>query len=204
MKTAAYRIGIMGGTFDPIHNGHLAMAEAVREAFGLDKVLFVPSGNPPHKRRTEIADKQHRYNMAILATNSNGMFEVSPVEIEREQLSYTVDTLKILKEKYRDCEMFLIMGADALCDIESWSRVDELFGLCRVVGATRPGIDIEEFKKEIDKTQKKYNTQILHVHVPSLDISSTDIRERVKKGASIKYLIPEEVEKYIYKYELYR
>ncbi|AHM56462.1 nicotinate-nucleotide adenylyltransferase NadD [Peptoclostridium acidaminophilum DSM 3953] len=204
MKTGADRIGIMGGTFDPIHNGHLAMAEAVREAFSLDRVLFIPSGKPPHKRRSEIADKQHRYNMTVLATNSNNAFEVSPVEVEREQLSYTVDTLKILKEEYKDSEIFLVMGADALCDIESWSRVDELLKLCRVVGATRPGIDIDEFKREIEKIQRQFNVQILHVHVPSLDISSTDIRERAKRGSSIKYLIPEEVEKYIYKYKLYR
>ena len=198
------KIGIMGGTFDPIHYGHLATAEAVRKKYGLEKVLFIPSGNPPHKTDRDITSKSHRYNMSILATVSNDFFEVSDVEIQKDRLSYTVDTLLELSKKNPNAEYYLIMGADAFCDIETWSRVEKLFELSKVVGATRPGIDMDDFKRNIAKIQQKYKTQILHVHVPSLDISSTDIRDRIKYGMTIKYLLPENVEKYIYKYNLYR
>ena len=198
------KVGIMGGTFDPIHHGHLAMAEAVRTKYGLEKILFIPSGNPPHKTHRYITSKSHRYNMSILATISNEFFEVSDVEIQKERLSYTVDTLLELNEKNPNVQYYLIMGADAFCDIETWNRVEKLFELSKVVGATRPGIDMDDFKSNIARIQQKYQTQILHVHVPSLDISSTDIRNRIMDGMTIKYLLPKNVEQYIYKYNLYR
>ncbi|SHJ51709.1 nicotinate-nucleotide adenylyltransferase [Tepidibacter formicigenes] len=198
------KIGIMGGTFDPIHYGHLATAEAVRIKYELDKVIFIPSGNPPHKGHKNIIDKFYRYNMTILATMSNTYFEVSSMEIKREGRTYTIDTLKKLKNLYMDSELFFITGADALCDIESWKDVQGNFNLATFIGATRPGVELLKVKNKIDRLKNKYNAKILNIHVPSLDISSTDIRERIKQNESIKYLLPEDVEKYIYKYNLYR
>ncbi|SHG88565.1 nicotinate-nucleotide adenylyltransferase [Tepidibacter thalassicus] len=198
------KIGIMGGTFDPIHYGHLATAEAVRVKYKLNKVIFMPSGNPPHKRDRDIIDKLHRYNMTILATMSNKYFEVSSLEIKRKGRTYTIDTLKKLKNTYKNSELFFITGADAFCDIETWKDVEENFNLATFIGATRPGVELSKVRNKIEYLKSKYNTKILEIHVPSLDISSTDLRERIKMNKSIKYLLPECVEKYIYKYNLYR
>lgn len=198
------RLAVMGGTFDPIHYGHLATAEAVRSKYKLDKIIFIPSGNPPHKEDRYIIDKSYRYNMAVLATMSNQHFEVSTIEIEREGNSYTIDTLKKLKSIYINSEIFFITGADALCEIEKWKDVSGNFNLATFIGATRPGVDFISVKNKIDELKHKYNAKILNIHVPSLDISSTDLRERLKRNESIKYLLPENVEKYIYKYNLYR
>ncbi|CAH2214174.1 nicotinate-nucleotide adenylyltransferase [Tepidibacter aestuarii] len=203
-RTNLKKIGIMGGTFNPIHYGHLATAEAVRNRYDLDKIIFMPSGNPPHKSKKEIIDKKHRYNMTMIATMSNIYFETSDIEIKRDGMTYTVDTLEQLKENYKNSQIFFITGADALCDIDSWKYLDKNFELATFVGATRPGIECDEVNQKIDQLKQKYNANILNIYVPSLDISSTDLRERIKKIESIKYLLPENVEKYIYKNNLYR
>lgn len=203
-RTNLKKIGVMGGTFNPIHYGHLATAEAVRNKYDLDKIIFMPSGNPPHKSKKEIIDKRHRYNMTMIATMSNTYFETSDIEIKREGMTYTVDTLEQLKKIHGNSQIFFITGADALCDIDSWKYLDKNFELATFVGATRPGIEYDEVNQKIDQLKQKYNANILDIYVPSLDISSTDLRNRIKKIESIKYLLPENVEKYIYKNNLYR
>ena len=198
------KIGIMGGTFDPIHYAHLATAEFIRTKYKLDKILFIPSGNPPHKTDRYVMDKNHRYNMVLLSTMTNENFEVSSMEIDKVGKSYTVDTLRELKNIYPDSKIYFITGADAICDIESWRDVEENFRLATFIAATRPGISLIKAQEKIEKLINKYNADIITVYVPSLDISSTYIREQIKENKSIRYLIPENVEKYIYEKGLYK
>lgn len=196
------KIGIMGGTFDPIHYAHLATAEFIRDKYKIDKILFIPSGNPPHKK-LDITCKYDRYNMVLLATNNNDNFIVSDIEIKREDRTYTIDTLRELKKKYKNIELYFITGADAICDIESWKNVNENFRLATFIAATRPGISVLRSQEKIESLERKYNANIISVYVPSLDISSTYIRDQLKENKSIRYLVPEYVEKYIYDNELY-
>lgn len=205
MTNSTLRLGIMGGTFDPIHFGHLVTAEAVRDQFKLDKVIFVPSGNPPHKVKRNITDKRIRYLMTILATVTNPYFEVSPIEIEREGYTYTIDTLKEFKKIYgEDAQIFFITGADAILEILTWKNSEDLLKMCNFVAATRPGYACDTISEKIDYIKTLYNKDIFQVTVPSLAISSTDIRNRVYEGRPIKYLLPEPVERYIEKSGLYK
>lgn len=205
MSNDKLRLGIMGGTFDPIHYGHLVTAEAVRAKFLLDKVIFVPSGNPPHKVKRSITDKKIRYLMAILATVTNPYFEVSTIEIEREGYTYTIDTIKEFRKIYGDnADIYFITGADAILEILTWKNAEELLNMCRFVAATRPGYAKDSILNKIDYIKRVYNKDIYAVPVPSLAISSTDIRERVFEGRPIKYLLPESVEHYIEKCGLYK
>ncbi|AIS52110.1 nicotinate-nucleotide adenylyltransferase NadD [Thermoanaerobacter kivui] len=199
------KLGIMGGTFDPIHYGHLVTAEAVRFEFGLDKVIFVPAGNPPHKIKRKVTDKKHRYLMTILATITNPFFEVSTIEIDSEGYTYTIDTIKEFKKIYGEkTQLYFITGADAVLEILNWKSADELLKLCHFVAATRPGIEGNRIDEELNKIKEIYGKIIYKVTVPSLAISSTDIRKRVAEGRPIKYLLPESVERYIQKYGLYK
>lgn len=197
------RVGIMGGTFDPIHLGHLAMAEAAREIFALDEVLFIPSARPPHKVSKMVAPEMHRLMMTYLATRSNEKFTVSPMEFLREGLSYTLDTINALLEKFgAGTEIFFIIGADSMADLSKWHRARELVSKVHFIATTRPGVQVDlaaltEFFGE---------AAMSHIHqisTPGLEISSTDLRERVRLGRSIKYLVPEVVEEYIAKERLY-
>lgn len=196
------RIGILGGTFDPIHYAHLATVEFIKGKYNLDKVIFIPSGNPPHKF-WNITDKNNRYDMVVLATVNNENFVVSDMEIEKVGKTYTVDTLRELKNIYPTCELFFITGADAICDIEAWKDVAENFKLATFIAATRPGISLLRAQDYIEKLEKKYNAKIFNVYVPSLDISSTYIRDQLNQGKSVRYLIPENVETYIKEKRLY-
>lgn len=199
------KIGIMGGTFDPIHYGHLVTAEAVRAKFNLERVIFVPSGNPPHKTNKTITDKNHRYLMALLATASNSYFDVSKIEIDREGYSYTIDTIKIFQEQFKGkANFYFITGADALNEILTWKDAEILLQMCDFVAATRPDYDYQKLYNEVEFLKTNYNSRIHFVEVPSLAISSTDIRYRVKNNLPIKYLLPESVETYIYKNNLYK
>lgn len=196
------RLGIMGGTFDPIHYGHLVTAEAARAAFNLEKVLFVPNRLPPHKKDYRVSEAKHRYLMAVLATITNKYFGVSRIELDRAGISYTIDTLRALRDVYgSEAELHFISGADAILDLLSWKDVDELLALCYFIAATRPGYKLSG---QLQKLQEKYPNRVFQVEVPALAISSTDIRYRVQRGKSIKYLLPESVEYYIYKHNLYR
>lgn len=197
------KIGIMGGTFDPIHYAHLATAEYVREKFNLDKILFIPTGNPPHKAKLRT-DKVDRYNMVLLATKNNKYFVTSPMEINREKRTYTVDTLKELHKMYESSEIYFITGADTICDMENWRNVGENFELATFIAASRPGIKESEAKEKIENLKKLYGAKIKTVDAPSLDISSTYIREKIREKKSIKYLTPEDVQIYINEKNIYK
>ncbi|PAB60859.1 nicotinate-nucleotide adenylyltransferase [Anaeromicrobium sediminis] len=197
------KIGIMGGTFDPIHYGHLVIAEQVRSKYNLDKVMFIPTGNPPHKEALGVTPSKHRYFMTLLATVTNSYFEVSRMEIEKDEISYTVNTLECLKKENRDAELFFITGADAICQLDTWKNVEKLASLCKFIAATRPGHSSKEVTDKVNELRNQYDAEIEIIDIPALAISSTDIRGRVNKGHSIKYLLPEPVEYYIYKNHLY-
>lgn len=196
------KIGLMGGSFDPIHNGHLVLAEQVRTRFQMDKIIFIPSGNPPHKEA--VASKDHRYNMAALAIEDNAFFELSRIELDHEDKTYTINTVRRLKDEYGDeTEVFFITGADAIIDLPTWKEFDTLLGMCKFIGSTRPGIENVELREKIDSLVKNHKADITVTEVPALAISSTDIRRRVKYNLSIKYLLPAKTEAYIYKHNLY-
>lgn len=198
------KIGLMGGTFNPIHIGHLVMAEETRKSFNLDKILFIPTGTPPHKTIKEQVSAEDRYIMTLLATASNEYFEVIDLETKRKGTSYTIDTIRELKDIYIDSEFYFITGADAILEIETWKDTEELLGICKFIAATRPGFNVNELKSGIKELENKYNRQISSLTIAPLDISSTDIRKRLKSGKTIKYMVPDSVINYINKKQLYR
>jgi len=196
------RIGIMGGTFDPIHYGHLLAAEEARWRFRLEVVIFVPAGQPPHKRPEGITDKEHRYNMVVLATCPNPHFLVSRVEIDRPGPSYAIDTVREFKREFgEEAEIYFITGADAVLEILTWHEADKLVELCEFIAVTRPGYDLEAM---YERLPSKFLEHIHPLPIPGIAISSTEIRRRVREGLPIKYLVPEPVEQYILKHGLYR
>jgi nicotinate-nucleotide adenylyltransferase len=198
-------IGLMGGTFDPIHLAHLVMAEAAHEQFGLWKVIFVPAGLPPHKQGKNITSAEHRYNMVALATAANPRFEVSRIELEREGPSYTVDTVEEMRRRLSpETEIHFITGADAILEVETWREPERLFGACRFVAAPRSSYPRQAAGVGLRRLEQRYGQAILEVESPVLDISSSNLRRRVAAGRSIKYLVPEAVEAYIQKHGLYR
>ncbi|MBR4643290.1 MAG: nicotinate-nucleotide adenylyltransferase [Selenomonadaceae bacterium] len=197
------KIGIMGGTFDPIHLGHLATAEAVRESFSLDEILFIPAARPPHKLGRPVTDEKHRLAMTILATRSNKFFKVSDMELKRTGLSYTLDTMNELYKTFgNSTELFFIIGADSLADLSKWHAAKELVEKCHFIATTRQGVDVN-FSAVENFFGAAARKHIHRVTTPGLEISSTDIREKIRSGRSIKYLVPEAVEEYILKEGLY-
>lgn len=204
-KKKVKKIAVMGGTFDPIHYGHLVTAEAVRHRYDIDHVLFVPTGQPPHKLERAVTSPEHRYLMSILATETNQSFYVSRIEIERRGLTYTIDTLLELKKMYgENTEIYFITGADAFHEILTWKRAKELLTLCHFIAATRPEYPQEDLIRKIKVFKENYGKSFNFIEVPALAISSSDIRKRVQEDRPIKYLLPEAVENYIYKYNLYK
>ncbi|WP_069997944.1 nicotinate-nucleotide adenylyltransferase [Cellulosilyticum sp. I15G10I2] len=198
------KLAIMGGTFDPIHIGHLVTAEEVRHEFNIDEVLFVPTGHPPHKSNINMTTSEHRYLMTVLATAANANFKVSRLEIEREGVTYTIDTIKEIKKVYgRDVRLYFITGADAIHKILTWKESEELLQICDFVAVTRPGHNTEELLHQIEELKRTYQTSIHFLEVPALAISSSNIRDRIHNMKPIKYLVPQEVENYIKKYNLY-
>jgi len=194
----------MGGTFDPIHYGHLVAAEAVRQEFDLHEVRFIPAGTPPHKESRRPADSWHRYMMTALATASNPFFVPSSIEIERSGKSYTIDTVRALREELGDrAQFYFITGADAVLEILTWKEPDALLSMCDFVAVTRPGYKRETLLEYIQQLGSDYNSKIHFLEVPALAISSSDIRARAFLGKSAKYLIPDNVLDYISKYNLY-
>lgn len=200
------RLGVMGGTFDPIHHGHLVTAEEARAQFHLDRVLFVPNRHPPHKNPSEVTAPEHRYLMTFLATVSNPCFGVSRIEIERPGPSFTIQTIRELSAQWPGAALYYITGADAILQIlrGEWEQSAELLHMCQFIAATRPGftLDLDTLRRSNFVGRTLENVHVMAV--PALAISSTDIRLRVRQGQPIKYLVPEAVESYITKHGLYR
>ena len=197
-------LAILGGSFDPIHFGHLRAAETVKEEFNIDKVIFLPTGRPPHKSELGLNDMEHRYLMSVAATLPNPDFEVSRLELDREGTSYTVDTLtQIRKVCSPDIPIYFIIGADSLLEIDSWKDPQTLFSLCNFVALGRPGIDVAAAEKALEDLKQRYDAKIYFLPDFAYAISSTDIRWRKKNNLSIRYLVPESVESYISKNGLY-
>jgi nicotinate-nucleotide adenylyltransferase len=197
------KVGIMGGSFDPIHIGHLAAANEVLNIYELDEIIFVPTGDPPHKEELR-AHAFHRLMMVNMAVLSNDRFRVSDIEIKNPGKSYTLNTLIEFHKIYKNTEFYFITGTDAVIDIPNWHEPEEVLKLCRFIAASRPGISIEEAVEKIKAIRKRFGGNIEILKVPMLQISSTDIRERFRTGTSAKYLLPECVEQYIIKNGLYR
>ncbi|MDP4181525.1 MAG: nicotinate-nucleotide adenylyltransferase [Bacillota bacterium] len=199
------KIGISGGTFDPIHYGHLIIAENIRNSFKLDKVIFVPAGLPPHKKHLKVTSSLDRLNMVKKAVSSNSYFEVSSVEVEREGYTYTIDTLKHFRKTYGEAaKLFFITGADVIKELHLWKDYSEILSMCSFVTALRPEYNDDEFYKAIEHYRSNFNANIYIADAPMVQISSTDIRNRIAENRSIKYLLPECVEEYIFKNNLYK
>jgi nicotinate-nucleotide adenylyltransferase len=193
------RIGIMGGTFDPIHHGHLVAASEVQSWFDLDEVIFVPTGEPWQKADREVSPAEHRYLMTVIATAANPRFEVSRVDIDRSGPTYTIDTLRELTTLHPGADLYFITGADAMAALLTWQDHEELFKLAHFVGCTRPGHELDAATLEGLPMDR-----ITLVEIPALTISSTDCRHRVESGEPVWYLVPDGVVQYIGKHELYR
>jgi len=221
-------VGLMGGTFDPIHYGHLITAEEIRELLGLEKLFFIPAYSPPHKERGKVSSSLHRYHMVVLATLDNEYFAVSPIELLSKGKSYTIDTITKLKELLpADCILFFITGIDSFKEIDTWKEPQRLLESCHFIINRRPGYDLWGIKETLPPSlmekvvtitpenpfeadllstpeARQGKTFIFLAETTLVDISSTEIRQRVRENRTIKYMVPESVEKYIIKNRLYR
>jgi nicotinate-nucleotide adenylyltransferase len=199
-QAAGTRLGVMGGTFDPIHYGHLFVAEEARARFALDHVLFVPNGAPPHKKEYLLTAARDRYEMTRLATANNPAFTCTALELDRPGPSYTVETLATLRAQYRHAELFYITGIDAIADILTWRHHAEIIQMAAFIAAARPGFDLKTLQ---DRLPAAYLERILLLGTTAQGVSSTEIRERTRAGLPIRYLTPEEVRNYIHEHRLY-
>ena len=197
------KVGILGGTFSPIHYGHLILAETAYDRFGLDKVLIMPAGDPYFKDLKKMAADSHRENMTKLAIEGNPHFEFCDIELKREGNTYTVDTLTELTEVNPDDEYFFIVGSDTLFSIEKWYRPNDIFRMAKLLTSCR-NIENQELTKQIDYLKNKFGAKIYNLYMPNIDISSTDIRDKVKHGMSIRYYTPDPVIEYIQENNLYK
>lgn len=223
------RLGIMGGTFDPIHLGHLRAAEEIYWAFGLDRIIFVPAARPPHKEEVVVASALHRYEMVSLATVFTPYFTVSPIELTRPGKSYSVETLRELQKMYgSNTSLYFVVGVDAFLEMSGWRQARELFSLARVIVTARPGWRLDEVERLLTSEQRKIlgnprfrylkisgidperverefdPRRVLLVEVVSLDIASREIRDLVEQGRSIRHLVPDTVAAYMAKNRLYQ
>ncbi len=196
-------LGIMGGTFNPVHYGHLIAAECARMEFGLDRVIFIPARIPPHKDVTGVLDENLRYTMVEIAVRNNPAFEVSDLELKRAGVSYTVDTIEYYREAYPGSSIFFIMGLDSLFILDTWKDIERLAKMCRFIVVTRPGYNINDEDKLRDRLPPAFWRQAEFIPIPGLDISSSDIRKRVSRGKPIRYMLPEDVERFVLENHLY-
>jgi nicotinate-nucleotide adenylyltransferase len=193
----------MGGTFDPIHFGHLVAAEEALVQFNLDRVIFMPTGTPVAKAHVSVTPAEHRYLMTVIATAANPDFDVSRLEVDRPGATYTVDTLEALRDIHGPAaELFFITGTDAVWEIVSWKDAEKVVGLATFIAATRPGYDLDAARAANESAATRFAIEF--IEVPALAISSTDLRHRVAERRSIRYLTPEPVVSYIEKHRLYR
>lgn len=197
-----YRLGIMGGTFDPIHNGHLVAAEQALGDLDLDVVVFMPAGSPAYKQDKRVTMGEDRYAMTLLAVSDNPHFTASRLEVDRPGVTYTADTLSFLRDVYpENVELFFITGADAVVDIVNWHDSEVIAKIATIVAATRPGYDLAKAQEAIDASGKGF--RVVYLEVPALAISSSYLRERVCARQSLRYLTPDTVIGYIQKRDIY-
>lgn len=202
MAESPPRVGVFGGTFDPIHIGHLIIAEEVRTRLELDQMVFVPAGLPPHKFGQPVTDVRERLEMVRLAIAGNPCFSISRMDIDRLGPSYSVDMVRLFLDGWgADTEVYFVMGADSLAELPTWRQPDRLMRLCRIVVVGRPGYRVD--LHELDRLLPGAAMLIRMVDTPALDISSTDIKRRVHEGRSIRYLVPQAVQEYIHQHHLY-
>jgi len=192
------KLGIFGGTFNPIHSGHLLIAQDASEAFGLSRVMFIPSAVPPHKRVKDLADGRHRLAMVRRAIRGNPRFESSDIELRRGNVSYTIDTVNALRRRHPRARMFLLIGSDSLNEFHTWRSAAQLTRRCRVIAVLRPGEKRFRFAR-----RRLPHLRPLTLRAHPFDVSSTEIRARVRAGKSIRYLVPESVRSYIARHKLY-
>ena len=226
MLKALKKIGLIGGTFDPVHNGHLYLAEQAQGIFDLEKVIFIPAFRSPHKLAIQPESCKHRLAMLSLALENRPTFSMNKIEIEKQAVSFTIDTLKALKSEYSDWKLFLILGADAFQAIHTWKQSAQLFDFCNILVGTRPGSEFkvsESVKNKLSLTEKvtigpspnfgkesvifkntKNGTQVVFFQISPINISSKDIRRRISQKKEIKNLLPPSVDHYIIKNQLYR
>ncbi|NLN14458.1 MAG: nicotinate-nucleotide adenylyltransferase [Tissierellia bacterium] len=198
------KIGIMGGTFNPIHHGHLILSEYIRTEAGLDKIVFIPTGLPPHKVGEEVLEGRIRLEMVQLAIRNNPYFAWSDMEIRRKETSYTIDTIGELKRLYDKAQLYLIIGADNLLSIHTWKDYKRVLEEVNIIVANRLGSKRLLVVEEIERLNNSLGVNIKNINSPIIEISSTEIRERVRQNKSIKYLVPELVEDYILRNNLYK
>jgi nicotinate-nucleotide adenylyltransferase len=196
------RIGVIGGTFDPIHYGHLAAAEEARVRVNLEKVLFVVALLPPHKLDEDVTPVEHRLAMVRLGIASNPHFEISLVDVDRPGPSFTVDTISMLQEQWGpDTELFFVMGLDSLVEVPTWHQPERLIRLCHLVAVSRPRFEVD--MRQLEASVPGISSRVEIIDMPEVDISSSDLQRRVKEGLPIKYQVPEAVERYIIEHRLY-
>lgn len=198
------KVGIMGGTFDPIHYGHLMLAQNALDTFLLDEILFVPSGTPWLKESTKVLSKNKRVSMTGIAIEDNPDFALSTIEIDREGNSYSYETVEELKKEQPDTDFYFIMGADSLLEIERWKHPDRLMADCTLLVAVRDDCDKEGLKKQIAYLTDKYQADIRILPANRMDISSTRIRQMIQEGKSVRYMLPDQVIRFIQKNHLYQ
>lgn len=198
------KTGIMGGTFDPVHMAHLLLAEAAREQFQLNQVLFMPSAQPPHKDNRKVSSMEHREAMVRMAIEENTDFVYSDMELRRTGITYTSDTLKLLREHHPDTEFYFIMGADSLFAVDTWHQPEEIFKRAAILAGNRSEVPLDQIKKQIHYLKERFNGKIYLIDMPDIAVSSSWIRERCQKGSSIRYYVPEAVYHYIKEHQLYR
>lgn len=197
------KVGIMGGTFNPIHYGHLFLAENAYEQLGLDKVLFMPTKNPPHKAKPNAVTDQQRVDMISLAISDNPHFDLSTLELEREGTTYTADTLTILNERHPEVEYYFLVGTDSLFMMQDWYKPQTIFDLCTVVVAGRDNVDKEQIDQHIKFLNTMYQARIIALQMPTIQIASAVIRERIGKSKTVRYYVPAGVMDYIMRNSLY-
>lgn len=197
-------IAIMGGTFNPIHIGHLIAAQWVYDTGDFDKVLFMPSGQPPHKTNMPIIEKETRLKLCSLAIENTPYFDISDYEINKEGYTYTVDTIKYLKEEHTNTNYWLIIGADSVMNLLRWHNPEELLKICNFIVVNRANYIVEDMEYQIEMLRNNYRANIIAISIPNIEISSSNIRKRIFNNKPIKYLVPEKVEEYIITNNLFK